>query len=294
MRCTPSGSRPKLAGSSRPPSYTDYGLREGRHVDPEGNAIPYGSPLPGSDRTPDGSILLAADDPLAVAATTAVQAGDLDTLTRLLDDNPELAAARIGDDTMSRTLLHAATDWPDHFPGVGQVIAALVLAGADVNARFNGSDAETPLHWAASSDDLEALDALIDAGAALEAPSAVLGGGSPGRRGRVRAMERRPPSRRTRRDHTAQRHRRPRAHGPGRSASPPTHRPPPSSSPTHCGRHVTPANGRPPSISSTGARISTGSAGTTSPLSTSPSKPTPPNSPHGSVTQGAKPANDLK
>jgi hypothetical protein len=93
MRCTPSGSRPKLAGSSRPPSYTDYGLREGRHVDPEGNAIPYGSPLPGSDRTPDGSILLAADDPLAVAATTAVQAGDLDTLTRLLDDNPELAAA---------------------------------------------------------------------------------------------------------------------------------------------------------------------------------------------------------
>jgi hypothetical protein len=166
-------------GQIEAPSDTDYGLREGRHVDPDGNVIRYGSPLPGSDRTPEGSWLLAADDPLAVAATRAVQAGALDILTRLLDDNPELAAARIGDDTTSRTLLHAATDWPGHFPGVGQVIAALVRAGAEVNARFVGSHAETPLHWGASSDDVEALDALIDAGADLEASGAVLGGGSP-------------------------------------------------------------------------------------------------------------------
>jgi hypothetical protein len=166
-------------GQLEPPSDTNYGLREGRHIDPDGNVIRYGSPLPGSDRAPEGSMLLAADDPLAVAATTAVQAGDLDTLTRLLDDSPQLAAARIGDHTMSRTLLHAATDWPGHFPAVGQVITALVRAGADVNARFNGSHAETPLHWAASSDDVEALDALIDAGADLEAAGAVLGGGSP-------------------------------------------------------------------------------------------------------------------
>ena len=161
------------------PRDTNYGLREGRHVDLDGNVIRFGSPLPGSDRTPAGSMLLAADDPLAVAATTAVQAGDLDTLTRLLDENPELAAARIGDNTMSRTLLHAATDWPGHFPSVGQIIAALVRAGADVNAPFVGSHAETPLHWAASSADVEALDALIDAGADLEASGAVLGGGSP-------------------------------------------------------------------------------------------------------------------
>ena len=166
-------------GELEAPSDTDYGLREGRHVDPDGNVIRYGSPLPGSDRTPEDSMLLAADDPLAAAATRAVQAGDLDTLTRLLDDNPDLAAARIGDPTMSRTLLHAATDWPGHFPSVGQAIHALVRAGADVNARFVGSHAETPLHWAASSDDMEALDALIDAGADLEASGAVLGGGSP-------------------------------------------------------------------------------------------------------------------
>jgi uncharacterized protein len=166
-------------GELQAPSDADHGLREGRHVDPDGNVIRYGSPLRGSDRTPGDSMLLAADDPIAVAATTAVQAGDLDTLTSLLAVNPGLATARIGDHTMSRTLLHAATDWPGHFPRVGHAIEALVRAGADVNARFVGAHAETPLHWAASSDDIEALNALIDAGADLEASGAVLGGGSP-------------------------------------------------------------------------------------------------------------------
>ncbi len=64
---------------------------------------------------------------------------------------------------MSRTLLHVATDWPGHFPHVSASIVALVEAGADVNARFHGPHEETPLHWAASSDDVAALDALLDA-----------------------------------------------------------------------------------------------------------------------------------
>jgi catechol 2,3-dioxygenase-like lactoylglutathione lyase family enzyme len=34
-------------GRLEAPSDTDYGLREGRHVDPDGNVIRYGSPLPG-------------------------------------------------------------------------------------------------------------------------------------------------------------------------------------------------------------------------------------------------------
>jgi len=55
----------------------------------------------------------------------------------------------------------------------------LVAAGADVNARFTGPHSETPLHWAASSDDVEALDALLDAGADIEADGAVIGGGGP-------------------------------------------------------------------------------------------------------------------
>jgi ankyrin repeat protein len=41
-----------------------------------------------------------------------------------------------------------------------------------------GSHSETPLHWAASSDDVEELDALIDTGADIEAPDAVISGGT--------------------------------------------------------------------------------------------------------------------
>jgi ankyrin repeat protein len=124
--------------------------------------------------------MLAADDPLAVAATAAVQAGDLDALEHLLAEHPDLATVRIGDpDGMSRTLLHAATDWPGHFPDNVAVVRALIAAGADVDARFAGPHTETPLHWAASSDDVEVLDALLDAGADIEADGAVIAGGTP-------------------------------------------------------------------------------------------------------------------
>jgi ankyrin repeat protein len=80
---------------------------------------------------------------------------------------------------MSRTLLHVVTDWPGHYPNGPDTVAALVEAGADVNARFTGPHTETPLHWAASSDDVAVLDALLDAGAEIDAPGAVIGGGTP-------------------------------------------------------------------------------------------------------------------
>jgi len=124
--------------------------------------------------------LVAADDPRAVAATQAVQAGDLDALERLLSADPWLSMARIGDWAGYRTLLHAATDWPGHFPNGPAIVQRLVAAGADVNAhsRFS-SHTETPLHWAASSNDVAVLDALLDSGADIEANGAVLGGGTP-------------------------------------------------------------------------------------------------------------------
>jgi ankyrin repeat protein len=123
--------------------------------------------------------VIAADAPLAVEAVALVQAGDVDALTALLALHPELVTARFGDESMSRTLLHAATDWPGSYPNGPQIVAALVAAGADVNARFAGPHRETPLHWAASSDDVAMIDALLDAGADIEADGAVLTDGTP-------------------------------------------------------------------------------------------------------------------
>jgi uncharacterized protein len=120
----------------------------------------------------------------AVAVVAAIQNGNLEELVRLLDDNPGLATARIVDTKgVSRTLLHITTDWPGHFPDGPKTIASLVAAGADINARFldpsRPAIQETPLHWAASSDDVAALDALLDYGADIEAPGAVFTGGAP-------------------------------------------------------------------------------------------------------------------
>jgi uncharacterized protein len=119
------------------------------------------------------------DDPRAASATEAIHAGDLAALERLLAEHPELTSASIGGDdscAATRTLLHIVTDWPGHFPNGPAMVRLLVAAGADVNARFTGPHTETPLHWAASSDDVDVLDALLDAGADIEADGAVIGG----------------------------------------------------------------------------------------------------------------------
>lgn len=122
---------------------------------------------------------LRADDPLATVAVAAIRGGDLPRLSQLLHDHPGLATARVVDDRTSRTLLHVVTDWPGHFPNGAVVVGVLVEAGADVNARFRGPHSETPLHWAASSDDVAVLDALLDAGADIDAPGGVIAGGTP-------------------------------------------------------------------------------------------------------------------
>ncbi|HKW98868.1 MAG TPA: ankyrin repeat domain-containing protein [Bryobacteraceae bacterium] len=109
------------------------------------------------------------------AAVQAIRAGDIEKLERLLSENPELANVRVDG---QRTVLHVATDWPGHFPNAARAVAVLVARGADVNAKFIGRHTETPLHWAASSDDVAALDALLDCGADIEAPGSVIGGGT--------------------------------------------------------------------------------------------------------------------
>lgn len=126
-------------------------------------------------------VTLASGDPIAGALLGAIRGGDLETLERLLGEQPGLASARIGDAKgVSRTPLHIATDWPGHFPNGPAVVAMLIRAGADPNAPVQGSwHSETPLHWAASSDDVEVLEALLDGGAEIEVQGASIGGGTP-------------------------------------------------------------------------------------------------------------------
>jgi hypothetical protein len=127
----------------------------------------------------DDVLVIDTADPAAAAVVTAIHTGDTDGLRRLLTEQPRLATARLVDGATTRTLLHVLTDWPGNFPDGAGTAAALVAAVADVNARFTGPHTETPLHWAASCDDVDVLDALLDAGADIDADGAVIGGGTP-------------------------------------------------------------------------------------------------------------------
>ena len=125
---------------------------------------------------------LASDDPIAVAAVEAIHKGnvtELDSSWSEITPSWRWPGSPTGEGCGTRTLLHVVTDWPGHFPNGAASVAVLVAAGADVNARFDNRHTETPLHWAASSDDVEVLDALLDAGADIEADGAVIAGGTP-------------------------------------------------------------------------------------------------------------------
>jgi ankyrin repeat protein len=115
-----------------------------------------------------------AEDALRVIA--AVHAGDHDTLQRLVEENPDVATARLGGIARGRTALHVVTDWPGYFPNGPRIAQLLIDAGADVNDRgTDDEDGETPLHWAASSDDVDVAAVLIDAGADIEMPNGSIG-----------------------------------------------------------------------------------------------------------------------
>ena len=124
-------------------------------------------------------MILRKEEKLAGEVTRVIQAGDLDSLQKLLDAHPGLAAAEIKDDRGSKTVLHVVTDWPGFFPNGPAVVRMLISAGADPNARTGGGGfPETPLHWAASSDDVEVAEALISGGADMETGGASIAGGT--------------------------------------------------------------------------------------------------------------------
>jgi len=112
---------------------------------------------------------------LAELLFVAIRSGDLTALGQLLADHPGLAVAPLGGRHSTRTPLHVVADWPGYFPNGPQVVRMLIEAGADPNGEPRSPGDETPLHWAASSDDSDVADALIDGGADLNAPDGSIG-----------------------------------------------------------------------------------------------------------------------
>ena len=170
----------------RPVRTTDYRMRQIAHIDPDGNLLLFASPLPDAHDT-DGEAAeqlahaarprtLTDRDRAAFELLRAVKRGDAEELTRILGPDPGLASSWIG----GCTPLHHFADAPGHRPNAAAVVSALAAAGADLNAHARDTwHHETPLHWAASNDDVALIDALLDAGADIEHPGSSIDGGPP-------------------------------------------------------------------------------------------------------------------
>lgn len=123
----------------------------------------------------DTPITLADDDPMAARLVLAIRTGNTAAVNHLLADDPRLARARIGARGGTRTSLHVVTDWPGYFQEGPQLARLLIAAGAEVDAVTTPEPQETPLHYAASSDDADVAEVLIEAGADLEKPDGSIG-----------------------------------------------------------------------------------------------------------------------
>lgn len=86
----------------------------------------------------------------------AARGGNVNELTRLLDENPDGIGAR--DQPYEQTLLHAAA-----FAGHLQVVNLLLDRGLDPNTREKG-DNTYPMHWASAAGHEEVVKRLADAG----------------------------------------------------------------------------------------------------------------------------------
>lgn len=115
-------------------------------------------------------------DPPAAGLALAILTGDIAEVERLLAEHPGLAAEHIrGRKGGTGTSLHMVADWPGYFPNGPRIVSILIAAGADPNARTAPAPSETALHYAASSDDADVAEALIDGGADIEVPGGSIG-----------------------------------------------------------------------------------------------------------------------
>jgi ankyrin repeat protein len=125
---------------------------------------------------------------LEVDRRDVLNSRDLSRLARLLADHPELATTKMehwsdhksADPVGYMAMLrfdHDRLGLPPELPGTGAIAKALIRAGAPVDGH--PGDKETPLITAASYGDAEVAEALIEAGADIEAISAPDSGGVP-------------------------------------------------------------------------------------------------------------------
>jgi uncharacterized protein len=124
---------------------------------------------------------LQHDDPLAIELTAALKQSEVERLRRLLAAEPNLGRCVVRDARGGgRTALHLFADWPGHLPNARTIVEMLAAHGADLNAgAVDMWHKETPLHWAASNDDVALIDALLDAGADIEHKDSSIDGGPP-------------------------------------------------------------------------------------------------------------------
>ena len=118
---------------------------------------------------------MTIDNHQSAALVAAIHSGDIEMVRQLVSATPELARDPLGGPVKTRTALHVVADWPGYFPNGPQIVTLLIAAGADPNYRDPRPHSETPLHWAASSDDVDVAGALIDGGADIEVPDGSIG-----------------------------------------------------------------------------------------------------------------------
>jgi ankyrin repeat protein len=124
---------------------------------------------------------LLASSPLAIELGDALDRGDVAALNRLIEEHPGISSVLLVDANGDvGRLLHLYANAPGRRPHPVEIVGALVRDGADIDAPVIGAGhQETALHWAASNDDVELIDALLDAGADIERPGSSINGGPP-------------------------------------------------------------------------------------------------------------------
>ncbi|WP_455203756.1 ankyrin repeat domain-containing protein [Kaarinaea lacus] len=148
--------------------------------------IAIGISISGCDHTPTITSNEVGGDLLFNKAAAAIQAGNVTELSDLLEQHPYLANARDSQRSMQgnpmqqpRSLLHVLAEPPAHRVKRTQTADALIRAGCEVNGRLHYSHGETPLHWAASSGDVELIKTLIQHGASVDIDGGSIDRGTP-------------------------------------------------------------------------------------------------------------------